>query len=212
MRREQLPQLGLPAPRAGSLTTRPGRLEWREKHPLGAALGAWGTTGTGILHNDGTPRLDFGDHVRPIPSLPANQGIPSPSCSTCLQGAGHHRRVRRLGRSVDLDRSTTLRLGSITRLDSPELVKASSTGQWFQLRLAARLPDAGWTRGEPTWTTVTTLASSTRCAPACQADAKLTTGLLHFAEAAQWRLDLEFAPASARGQPRRRHVDIATKP
>jgi uncharacterized protein (TIGR04551 family) len=179
--------------------------------------------GLGILHNDGNCLdCDFGDTYDRIAFAPREiKGHTFTLMFDLLsKGAGTTGEFGELGRTVDLDTlDDGYRLGvSVTRLDSPEVVKRKlDAGQWvlnYGLLLDYR------TQGWDTVTTtnldnVTTLAQFTSLrGNVVKRDAKLyQPDFFVSLKKRKWRLDWEVASTiGSVGNRASRDVDIATNP
>jgi len=179
--------------------------------------------GLGILHNDGNCLdCDFGDTYDRIAFTPREiKGHTFTLMFDLLsKGAGTTGEFGELGRSVDLDTlDDGYRLGlSITRLDSPELVKRKlDAGQWvFNYGLLLDYRTQGWDTAVTTNVdNVTTLAQfNSLRAGVVKRDAKLYQPDFFISlKRRKWRLDLEFASSIGNvGNRAARDVDIATNP
>jgi uncharacterized protein (TIGR04551 family) len=179
--------------------------------------------GLGILHNDGNCLdCDFGDTYDRIAFAPREiKGHTFTLMFDLLsKGAGTTGEFGELGRSVDLDTlDDGYRLGlSVTRLDSPELVKRKlDAGQWvFNYGLLLDYRTQGWDTAVTTNVdNVTTLAQfNSLRAGVVKRDAKLYQPDFFISlKRRKWRLDLEFASTIGNvGNRASRDVDIALNP
>ncbi len=179
--------------------------------------------GLGILHNDGNCLdCDYGDTYDRIAFAPREiKGHTFTFMFDLLsKGASTTGEFGELGRSVDLDTlDDGYRLGlSITRLDSPEVVKRKlDAGQWvvnYGLLLDYRTQ--GWDTVVTTNVdNVTTLAQFTSLrANVIKRDAKFyQPDFFVSLKRRKWRLDLEVASSIGNvGNRASRDVDIATNP
>ena len=177
--------------------------------------------GLGILHNDGNCLdCDYGDTYDRIAFAPREiKGHTFTFMFDLLsKGAGTSGEFGELGRSVDLDTlDDGYRLGvSITRLDSPEVVKRKlDAGQWvvnYGLLLDYRTQ--GWDTVVTTnLDNVTTVGQFLR-ANVVKRDAKFyQPDFFVSLKRRKWRLDLEVASNIGNvGNRASRDVDIATNP
>ena len=179
--------------------------------------------GLGILHNDGNCLdCDYGDTYDRIAFAPREiKGHTFTFMFDLLsKGAGTTGEFGELGRSVDLDTlDDGYRLGlSITRLDSPEVVKRKlDAGQWvvnYGLLLDYRTQ--GWDTVVTTNVdNVTTLAQFTSLrADVVKRDAKFYQPDFFLSlKRRKWRLDLEVASSIGNvGNRASREVDLAASP
>ena len=179
--------------------------------------------GLGILHNDGNCLdCDYGDTYDRIAFAPREiKGHTFTFMFDLLsKGAGTTGEFGELGRSVDLDTlDDGYRLGlSITRLDSPEVVKRKlDAGQWvvnYGLLLDYRTQ--GWDTVVTTNVdNVTTLAQFTSLrADVVKRDAKFYQPDFFLSlKRRKWRLDLEVASSIGNvGNRASREVDLAANP
>jgi len=179
--------------------------------------------GLGILHNDGNCLdCDYGDTYDRIAFAPREiKGHTFTFMFDLLaKGPGTTGEFGELGRSVDLDTlDDGYRLGlSITRLDSPEVVKRKlDAGQWvLNYGLLLDYRTQGWDTVVTTNVdNVTTLAQFTSLrGTVVKRDAKFYQPDIFLSlKRRKWRLDLEVASSIGNvGNRTSRDVDIATNP
>src|SRR5438094_2672603 len=217
--------LSLLANRRGAGTVNVKRVWGRVNTQLGELLfGRMGYHwGLGILHNDGNCLdCDYGDTYDRIAFAPREiKGHTFTLMFDLLaKGAGTTGEFGELGRSVDLDTlDDGYRLGlSVTRLDSPEVVKRKlDAGQWvLNYGLLLDYRTQGWDTVVTTnVNNVTTLAQFTSLrGTVVKRDAKFYQPDIFLSlKRRKWRLDLEVASSIGNvGNRTSRDVDIATNP